>query len=158
MFEAMEDFLMCLTRQANSKIELVLCSKLKSCLVHLLEWHSTFDRLCLELEDRLSSTQRFSLTNEELQQWVEADTSPPVASDSMASVTGSKAEQEYVWASYEWSMIGANHEEAAAALLEINQLGEPLEQCLVYKKKYLLTVVKAHEQMKKKRVAVSTWE
>ena len=100
MLEAMEDFLMILTRQANSNIESVLRSKLKSCLVHLFEWHSTFDRLCLELEDRLSSTQ-FSLTNEELQQRVEADTSPPGASDSMASVTGSKAEQEYVWASYE---------------------------------------------------------
>ena len=136
MLEAMEDFLMCLTRQANSNIESVLRSKLKSCLVHLLEWHSTFVRLCMELEDHLSSTQGFSLTNEELQHWVEADTSPPLAkADSMASVTGTKAEQEYVWASYEWSKIGANHEEAAAALLEINQLGEPLEQCLVYKKK-----------------------
>ena len=158
MLEAMEDFLMCLTRQANSNIESVLRSKLKSCLVHLFDWHSTFVRLCMELEERLSSTQAFSLTNEELQHWVEADTSPPLPTDSMARVTGTKAEQEYVWSSYEWSKIGANHEEAAAALLQINQLGEPLERCLVSKKKYLLTVVKAYEKMTKNRVTVSIWE
>ena len=92
-----------------------------------------FSRLCRELEDRLSQ-QGFSLTDEELQQWVEAGTSPAVAHVTTVNVTGTKAEQEYVWASYEWGKIGANHEEAAAALREINQLGEPLEGCLVYKK------------------------
>jgi HPt (histidine-containing phosphotransfer) domain-containing protein len=133
MHEAMEDFLMCLTRQANSNLARVLHTKLKSCTAHLFEWHSTFSRLCRELEDRLSQ-QGFSLTDEELQQWVEAGTSPAVAHVTTVNVTGTKAEQEYVWASYEWGKIGANHEEAAAALREINQLGEPLEGCLVYKK------------------------
>jgi hypothetical protein len=155
MLEAMEDFLMCLTRRANSNIESVLRSKLKSCMVHLFSWNSTFLRLCRELEDRLSSTQVFSLTNQELQQWVEADTSPPLATDAVASVTGTKAEQEYVWSSYEWSKLGEEHQAAATSLLEINQLGEPLEECLVLKKKYLLTVVRAHERMTKKRAIVS---
>ena len=133
MQEAMEDFLMCLTRQANSNLARVLRTKLKSCTALLFEWHSTFVNLCRELEDRLSQ-QGFFLTDEELQHWVEADTSPPVANVTTVNVTGTKAEQEYVWASYEWGKIGANHEEAAAALREINQLGEPLEPCLVYKK------------------------
>jgi hypothetical protein len=154
MQEAMEDFLMCFTRHANSNLAGVLHSKLKSCMAHLFEWHSTFLTLCAELEDRLSE-QGFLLTNEELQQWVEEDTSPPVENIATVNVSGTKAEQEYVWASYEWEKIGDNHEEAAASLREINQLGEPLEHCLFFKKKYLLTVVTAYERMTKKRDTVS---
>jgi HPt (histidine-containing phosphotransfer) domain-containing protein len=158
MQEAMEDFLMGFTRHANSNLAQVLHSKLKSCMAHLFASHSTFVKLCRELEDHLSQ-QGFSLMDEDLQQWVEAHTSPPpVANINTVNITGTRAEQEYVWASYEWGKIGADHEEAAAALREINQLGEPLEHCLVYKKKYLLTVVMAYEQMTKKRDMVSKLE
>ena len=68
---------------------------------------------------------------------------------------GTKAEQEYVWAHYEWLQLCANHTEAVVALQEINQWGEPIEDGLLHKKRYLLTIVKAYEQMTKKRVCVS---
>jgi hypothetical protein len=42
MHEAMEDFLMCLTRQANAKIDITLRTKLKNSIGHLIEWHSSF--------------------------------------------------------------------------------------------------------------------
>jgi hypothetical protein len=70
-------------------------------------------------------------------------------------MTGSTAEQEYVWAHYEWMQLRANHTEAVAALQQINQLGEHINDGLLLKKKYLLTVVKAYERMAKKRVCVS---
>jgi hypothetical protein len=68
-------------------------------------------------------------------------------------MTGSKVEQEYVWA--QWMQLGANHTEAASALQQINQLGENLNDGLLQKKQYLLMVVKAYERMTKKRVCVS---
>jgi hypothetical protein len=106
------------------------------------------------LEDRLSP-QGFHLTSEELQQWVEAYTTPPVDNSATVEMTGTKIEQEYVWARFEWLKLGSNQEEAMAALQEINHLGEPIEACLLDKKKYLMTVVKAYERMSKKRVYVS---
>ena len=101
MHEAMEDFLMSQTRRANARIDMVLRNKLKSTISHLGEWHLRFVQLCREMEDRLSS-QPFCLNMEEIQKWVEAYTSRPVYMSPAVEMTGSKAEQEYVWAHYEW--------------------------------------------------------
>jgi hypothetical protein len=70
-------------------------------------------------------------------------------------MTGTKIEQAYVSARFEWLKLGTNHEEAMAALQEINHLGEPIEDCLLDKKKYLMRVIKAYERMSKTRVYVS---
>jgi len=153
MHETMEDFLMSHTWQTNANINVVLLSKLKSSLRHLHEWHNTFVRLCLELEERLSA-QGFNLDEDELQRWVIAYTTRPAAGSPTSEVTGTKAEQDYVWALFEWVKLGANAAEAQAELQELNQLGD-VENCLLDKKKYLLSIVKAYEQMSKKRVYVS---
>jgi hypothetical protein len=155
MQEAIEDFLMSQTRQANAKIDMVLRKKWINTLSHLCEWHVRFVRLCTELEDRLVSSQRFHLNIQEIQEWVEAYTTRPVTEYPSVEMTGSKAEQEYVWAKYEWLQLRANHTEAREGLQEINQLGEHIHDGLLHKKKYLLTVVKAYERMTKKRVGVS---
>jgi hypothetical protein len=155
MQEAIEDFLMSQTRQANAKIDMVLRKKWINTLAHLCEWHVRFVRLCTELEDRLVSSQRFHLNIQEIQEWVEAYTTRPVTEYPSVEMTGSKAEQEYVWANYEWLQLRANHTEAREGLQEINQLGEHIHDGLLHKKKYLLTVVKAYERMTKKRVGVS---
>jgi hypothetical protein len=144
MHEAMEDFLMCLTRQANEKIDVTLHTKLTSSIGHLFEWHSNFVRSCKELEDRLSP-QGFHLTSDEIQQWVKAYTTPPEDNSPTVEMTGTKIEQAYVSARFEWLKLGTNHEEAMAALQEINHLGEPIEDCLLDKKKYLMRVIKAYE-------------
>ena len=60
-----------------------------------------------------------------------------------------------MWAHYEWMQLKADHAEAMAALQEINQLGEHIDDGLLQKKKYLLTVVKAYQRMAKMRVCVS---
>ena len=44
-----------------------------------------------------------------------------------------------------WDFTATNHTEAVVALQELNQLGEYIEEGLLHKKKYLLTVVKAYE-------------
>jgi hypothetical protein len=93
MHEAMEDFLMCLTRQANEKKDITLRTKLTSSIGHLFEWHSSFVRSCKELEDRLSP-QGFHLTSEEVQQWVEEYTTLPVDNSPTVEMTGTKIEQE----------------------------------------------------------------
>jgi hypothetical protein len=154
MIEALEDFLMCLTRQANANIDIVLSKKLQNSIAHLCEWHTNFVKLCMELEGRLSP-QGFYLDSEEVQQWVEAYTTRPVANSPTVEVTGTKAEQEYVWACFEWLQLGANQEEAVAALREINQLGEPIDTCLLDKKKYLQSLVRTYERMTKKKGKVS---
>jgi hypothetical protein len=154
MHEAMEDFLMSHTWQANANINMVLSAKLQSSIAHLFEWHESFVRLCLELEDRLSP-QGFHLCMEELQQWVETYTTRPLPDSPTVEVTGTKAEQDYAWARFEWLKLGANHREAAEALQELNQLGDTIEDGLLDKKKYLLTVKKAFERMAKKKVCVS---
>ena len=154
MNETLEDFLMCHTRQANATIDVVLHTKLINSVSHLIEWHGCFVRLCMELENRLSP-QGFRLNIESIQQWVEEYSSRPVAGYQSIEMTGSKVEQEYVWAHYEWMQLGANHTEAVAALQQINQLGEHLADGLLQKKKYLIMVVKAYERMAKKRVCVS---
>jgi hypothetical protein len=156
MHEAVEDFLMCHTRQANANMGMVLSKKLINTIAHLRKWHERFVRLCSELEDRLSP-QGFHLNMEIVQHWVEAYTTPPVAGSPSVVMTGSTAEQEYVWAHYEWMQLHANHTEAVAALQEVNQWGEHISNGLLLKKKYLLTVVKAYERMAKKRVCVSAW-
>ena len=84
-----------------------------------------------------------------------AYTTRPEAPSSTFAVTGTKAEQEYAWALFEWQKLGANLATARAALQDINQFGDHLEDCLLDKKKYLLSVVKAYECMAKKRVNVS---
>ena len=154
MNETLEDFLMCHTRQANATIDVVLHTKLINSVSHLIEWHGCFVRLCMELENRLSP-QGFHLNIESIQQWVEEYSSWPVAGYQSIEMTGSKVEQEYVWAHYEWMQLGANHTEAVSALQQINQLGEHLVDGLLQKKKYLIMVVKAYERMAKKRVCVS---
>jgi hypothetical protein len=151
MQEAVEDFLMCHTRKANEKIDKVLSTKLKHTISHLCEWHERFVRLCTELENRLG----FHLNIETIQQWVEAYTTQAVLASPSIQMTGSKAEQDYVWAHYEWMQLKADYTEAVAALQEINQLGEHIHDGLLQKKKYLLTVVKAYERMAKMRVCVS---
>jgi hypothetical protein len=154
MNETLEDFLMCHTRQANAVIDMVLHTKLINSISHLIEWHERFVQLCMDLENRLSP-QGFHLNFENIQQWVEAYSTQPVAGSQSTEMTGSKVEQEYVWAHYEWMQLGANHTEAASALQQINQLGENLNDGLLQKKQYLLMVVKAYERMTKKRVCVS---
>lgn len=142
MHEAMEDFLMSHTWQANGNISTVLTGKLKNSIRHLCGWNESFVRLCTELEDRLSP-QGFHLCMDELQQWITVE------------VVGTKTEQDYVWARFEWLKLGANHAEAAEALQELNQLGDSIEDGLLDKKNYLLTVKKAFERMAKKHVCVS---
>jgi hypothetical protein len=154
MQESMEDFLMCLTRHANASIHMVLHTKLKSSISHLFEWHSSFVKLCMALEERLSS-EGFHVNNEELYLWVEEYTTRPEDNPITVQITGTKAEQDYVWAQYEWMKLGANHQEAVAALREINRLGEHIEAFMLHKKKYLMTVVKSHERMSKKKAYVS---
>jgi hypothetical protein len=111
MQEAIEDFLMSQTRQTNAKIDMVLRKKWINTISHLCEWHVRFVQLCTELEDRLSS-QRFHLNIQEIQEWVEAYNTRPVTEYPAVNMTGSKAEQEYVWANYEWLQLHANHTEA----------------------------------------------
>jgi hypothetical protein len=79
----------------------------------------------------------------------------PVANSPTVEVTGTKAEQEFVWACFEWLQLGAHQEEAVAALREINQFGEPIDTCLLDKKKYLQSVVRSYERMTKKKGKVS---
>jgi hypothetical protein len=86
---------------------------------------------------------------------VEAYTTQAVLASPSIQMMGSKAEQDYVWAHYEWMQLKADYTEAVAALQEINQLGEHIHDGLLQKKKYLLTVVKAYERMAKMRVCVS---
>jgi len=154
MHEAMEDFLMCHTRQANAKIGMVLTNKLMNTITHLHDWHERFVRLCNQLDNRLSP-QGFHLNMEMVQQWVDTYTNRPDVGYEQVEMTSTKEEQDYVWACYEWTQLSANITEAWAGLHEINQLGEHIEDGLLNKKKYLLTVVKAYERMAKKRVCVS---
>ena len=154
MYEAMEDFLMSQTRQANAKIVMVLHAKLKNSISHLCEWHEHFVRLCKELEECLSP-QGFHLNIEEILLWVQAYITRPVTESPSVEVMGTKAEREFVWAHFEWLTLGTDHAAAVTALQEINQLGEHIEDGLLDKKRYLLTVVKAYERMTKKRVYVS---
>jgi hypothetical protein len=92
---------------------------------------------------------------DELQQWVTTYTTRPLANTPTVEVVGTKTEQDYVWARFEWLKLGANHAEAAEALQELNQLGDSIEDGLLDKKNYLLTVKKAFERMAKKHVCVS---
>jgi hypothetical protein len=154
MSETMEDFLMSLTLQVNVNIDMVLHTKLNNSIAHLCEWHERFVRLCMELEDRVSP-QGFQLNIEEMHHWVDAYTTRPVDVAPTVAVTGTKAEQDYVWARFEWLQLAANHTEAVEALQEIHQLGEPIQDALLDKKRYLLTVVKAYERMSTKQVCVS---
>ena len=154
MREAMEDFLMSHTSRTNANINLVLHRKLVNTVKHLIEWHERFIKLCMELVDRLSPN-GFHLDIQMIEEWVEAYTTRPVADSPAIEVHASKAEQEFVWAHYEWSQLGAEYTEASAALREIIQLGEDINPGLMHKKSYLITVVKAHERMAKKRCVVS---
>jgi len=154
MHKAMEDFLMCHTRQANAKIGMVLTNKLMNTITHLRDWHECFVRLCNQLDNRLSP-QGFHLNMEMVQQWVDTYTNRPDVGYEQVEMTSTKAERDYVWACYEWTQLSANITEARAGLHEINQLGEHIDDGLLNKKKYLLTVVKMYEQMAKKRVCVS---
>lgn len=157
MYESMEDFLMSHTGKTNANMDQVLQRKLKHCMAHLFEWHGNYVKLCMELEARLSQDD-FHMDEEKVKRWVESYTTRPEAPASMFTVTGTKAEQEYAWALFEWQKLGANLDMATAALLDINQLGDYLEDCLLDKKKYLLSVVKTYERMVKKRVKVSEHE
>ena len=152
--ETLEDFLMSHTWQTNGSIYEVLQKKLKHSIAHVYEWHNNFVRMCTELEGHLSQ-QGFHLHDEELQRWVKAYTTRPETNAPTIEVVGTRAEQEYAWALFEWKKLGVRYDEARTELQAINQRGEHLEDCLVDKKKYLLTVVKAYERMTKKRVNVS---
>jgi hypothetical protein len=63
----------------------------------------------MDLENCLSP-QGFHLNFENIQQWVEAYSTKPVAGSQSIEMTGSKVEQEYVWAHYEWMQLGVNIE------------------------------------------------
>jgi hypothetical protein len=81
MYESMEDFLMSLTRQTNANMDQVLCKKLKHCMAHIYEWHATYVKLCMELEDR-PSQHSFHINDVKVQQWVEEYTARPEAAPS----------------------------------------------------------------------------
>jgi hypothetical protein len=159
MYESIEDFLMSHTWQTNANMDQVLKKKLKHCMCHLFKWHGNYVKLCTELQNRLSTSgSELQVNNEEVGKWVESYTAIPEAPASTFSVTGTAAEQEYAWAKFECHKLGANVDAATADLQQINQLGEHLEDCLLEKKKYLLSVVKTYECMAKKRVKVSNRE
>jgi hypothetical protein len=153
MYESMEDFLMSHTGQTNANMDQVLQKKFKQCMEHLFEWHAIYVKLCTELEDRLSQYD-FLIDEEVVTNWVQEYMAKPDATASLFPVTGTKAEQEYAWALFEWQKLGADLDMAKAALHEMNELGDHLEDCLLDKKKYLLSVVKTYECMTKKRVKV----
>jgi hypothetical protein len=81
MYESMEDFLMSLTRQTNANMDQVLYKKLKHCMAHIYEWHATYVKLCMELEDR-PSQHSFHINGVKVQQWVEEYTARPEAAPS----------------------------------------------------------------------------
>jgi hypothetical protein len=95
------------------------------------------------------------MDSEKVQQWVEEYTTRQEPASSTFAVRGTKAEQEFAWAQFEWQKLDADFATARTALQDINQLGDHLEECLLDKKKYLLSIVKAHERMAKKRMNVS---
>jgi len=159
MYESIEDFMMSHTWKTNANMDQVLQKKLKHCMSHLFEWHANYVKLCTELENRLSQNGfHIQVDHEEVQKWVESYTARPEAPSSTFAVTGTEAKQEYAWALFEWDKLGANLNTATAALQDINQLGDYLEDCLLDKKRYLLSVVKTYECMAKKRVKVSNHE